>query len=77
MKEGLHEIVGKTIHSVITANNDREPRIQVFLVFSDGTYFEFYGAAFTCTSALSQGGLAAAERYAGLAGGTVRTWPQP
>ena len=39
MKQGLEQLIGKTIVAVV-ANKKRG---QVFLVFSGGTSFEFYG----------------------------------
>ena len=47
MKDGLQHIIGKTTKSVIVTRDDRPPRNQVFLVFDDNTYFEFYGESFT------------------------------
>ncbi len=64
MKSGLREIVGKTITDVIVARNDyRDPANQVFLVFDDGTFFEFWGAQFNCNGGVWQGGVDDAERY--------------
>jgi hypothetical protein len=42
MKPGVKNIVGKTIAAVLVKERANTPRGQVFLVFSDGTYFEFY-----------------------------------
>lgn len=66
MKSGLREIIGKTITDVIVArNNHRDPANQVFLVFDDGTFFEFWGAQFNCNGGVWQGGVAEAEYYVG------------
>ncbi len=54
MKEGLKEIVGKRIAGVVLAESDHDPSQQVFLVFSDGTTFEFHGRQFTCCAGLDQ-----------------------
>ncbi|MEO5691922.1 MAG: hypothetical protein ABIQ72_02255 [Usitatibacter sp.] len=59
MKDGLKDIVGKRIAGVVVANSDHDPNQQVFLVFADGTTFEFYGRDFTCCAGL--------DRAAGLA----------
>ena len=60
MKSGLKDIVGKQIAAVVYANGGRHyPTIQVFLVFTDGTRFEFYGPDFSCCAGLDQ-----AERIA-------------
>jgi hypothetical protein len=52
MKNGLKSIIGKEIAAVVVATGDRAPRQQVFLVFSDGTRFEFWGDEFSCRSRL-------------------------
>src|SRR5258705_2490789 len=52
MKDGPAQIVGKTIAAVVLAANKRAPEQQVFLVFSDGTSFEFWGSAFSCCAGL-------------------------
>lgn len=42
-KDSLSDIIGKTISSVVVAENRQsEPRVQVFLVFSDNTSFEIW-----------------------------------
>ncbi len=43
MKPQVSEIVGKHIVGVVTAESDGTPRTQAFLLFSDGTRFEFHG----------------------------------
>lgn len=66
MKSGLNDIIGKTITDVIVARNDRgDPANQVFLVFDDGTYFEFWGAQFNCNSGVDRGGVAEVVKYLG------------
>jgi hypothetical protein len=42
MSSALSHIVGKTISGVIVKEGDRTPRSQVFLLFTDGTYYELY-----------------------------------
>lgn len=75
MKAGVGDIIGKTITDVIVAENVNAPNQRVFLVFSDNTYFEFYGS-FSCTSGVNRGGLVEAKQYAGKMGGSnVRVYP--
>jgi hypothetical protein len=38
----MSHIVGKTISGVIVKEGDETPRSQVFLLFTDGTYYELY-----------------------------------
>lgn len=43
MKDGAQEILGKTISGVvIKRGKGRPPASQLFITFTDGTYFEFY-----------------------------------
>ena len=56
--------IGKTITGVVVAENTDEPKQRVFLVFSDDTYFEFYGKSFSCTGGVYRGGLEKAKQYA-------------
>lgn len=55
MKDGLKYLVGKRIAGVVFAKSRRSPQCQVFLVFPDGTRFEFYGDNFSCCSGLDDG----------------------
>lgn len=80
MKNGLREIIGKTITDVVVAyNKHRDPANQVFLVFDDGTYFEFWGAQFNCNSGVDRGGMAAVTDYVERvhAAKIVDVYPQP
>ena len=44
VKDSLSDLIGKTIRGVVVAHNeDGHPRSRVFLVFTDGTAFEFWG----------------------------------
>ena len=73
MKEGLRQIVGKTISSVVVAKNENaNPRNQVFLIFSDGTSFEFFGDSFNCASGLDyKSGVEEAKLYAEKGGAEI------
>ena len=43
IKKSLQQLVGKTIKNiVICKNSETEPKGQLFLVFDDGTSFEFW-----------------------------------
>ena len=44
MKDDAHKIIGKTINGVIIKKTklNRSPHCQLFLVFDDGTSYEFY-----------------------------------
>ena len=49
MKDGLKDIIGRQVAAVVVARSDKgSPRNQVFLVFTDGSNFEFWGDSFTC-----------------------------
>lgn len=68
MKNGLKEIVGKQIVSVVVA--DSNPRQQVFLVFSDGTRIEFWGESFGCRGGLDKA--AGIEEYVESGAGRIQ-----
>jgi hypothetical protein len=52
MKDGLKQIVGKQVAAVVVASSPDAPAQQVFLVFPDGSSFEFHGREFTCNAGL-------------------------
>lgn len=54
MKGGLKHIVGKQIAAVVVAASERSPHEQVFLVFADGSSFEFWGDDFNCGAGLDR-----------------------
>jgi hypothetical protein len=54
MKGGLKHIVGKQITGVLVAASERSPHEQVFLVFADGSDFEFWGDDFNCGAGLDR-----------------------
>lgn len=55
MKDGLKYLIGKRIAGVVVAASERHsPKQQVFLVFTDGTRFEFWGENFSCCSGLDR-----------------------
>ena len=63
MKAGIGDIVGRTISEVIVGGNSADGKEYVFLVFSDGNYFEIYGRDVNCAGGLDRGGAADASRY--------------
>ena len=70
MKPGVRQIVGKRIVGVVTAENPGGvPRTQAFLLFSDGSRFEFYGEHFSCCDGLDKG--EGVLRYIASAGAKV------
>ena len=69
MKNGLAQIVGRRIAGVVVAKSPRGPRQQVFLVFEDGTRFEFWGENFSCCSGLDEA--AGVLPYVRSAGGEI------
>jgi hypothetical protein len=56
MKDGLKDIIGRQIAAVIVAKSDgrHSPGNQVFLVFTDGANFEFWGEKFTCCGGIDR-----------------------
>ena len=70
MKDGLKEIIGRQIAAVVVASSDkRSPRNQVFLVFSDGSNFEFWGDTFSCCGSVNR--TRDIERYIASGGGKI------
>jgi hypothetical protein len=71
VKTAIRGIVGKTIESVIVSESNKEgPHKQIFLVFTDGTYYEIYGNM-NGAAGIDPGGQAAALRYAQGGGGKI------
>jgi hypothetical protein len=69
MKNGIQDTVGKRISGIVVAENTQAPRRQVFLIFDDNTYFEFYGNEFSGASGIDPGNAANAAAYATKAKG--------
>jgi hypothetical protein len=65
MKDGIRNIVGKTISGVVVKEADRLPRSQIYLLFSDGTYFEIYSGSGDMSGAggVDVGGIEEVRRY--------------
>lgn len=63
IKPVLSELVGKTIAHIVVKEGE-SPRAHLFLVFTDGTSYEFYsGSSIDGSARLDYGGLAHALRY--------------
>lgn len=61
--KALRQMIGKTIAHVVIKEG-QSPKGQIFLVFEDDTYYEFYfGAPVNGAKAVDPGGLAAAVAY--------------
>lgn len=64
MRHDLQNIVGKQIKGVVVTEGQSDPRSQVFLIFSDETYYEFYSpCAISWTSYAYSGGLEEVKNY--------------
>jgi hypothetical protein len=71
----LKQIVGKTIAGfVIRAGVGTGPRDQLFIVFTDNTYLEYYGNL-GWSSRLEEGNLETVKQYAAKFGGNVEVVP--
>ena len=69
--EFLKQIIGKTIRGiVISQNTGRGPQYQLFLIFTDNTYLEFYGDIGWSTH-LEIGDVETVRQYASRFGGNV------
>ena len=64
-KAEVASIIGKTIKHIVVKEGSRGPRAQVFLVFMDDSYYEFYSTHGSISGAgsLDVGGIEAARRY--------------
>jgi hypothetical protein len=69
--ELLKQIIGKTIAGIVTREGARTgPREQLFLIFTDNTYIEFYGDLGWSTH-LETGDVETVKQYASRFGGQV------
>jgi hypothetical protein len=55
--ESLEVIIGKRIKGVVVKEGSQPPKKQIFLLFSDDTYYEIYGNFCKGASGLDRGGL--------------------
>ncbi len=63
MKDGIKQIMGKTIKGVVVKEDIYPSESQVFLIFTDGTYYEFYSKKISGTSEVDRGGLKEIKDY--------------
>ena len=69
--KGVRQILGKTISGIVVKENTNaysRPQSQVFLMFTDGTYYEIYGDL-SFTGGIDRGGQQEVLAYMG---GTMR-----
>lgn len=71
MKDGIKEIIGKTVSGAVVGKNSRQPHVQLMLTFTDGTYFEIWGDSFTCAGGVDKGNAETASAYVTSMGGSV------
>ena len=66
-KAAVETIIGKTVKHVVVKEGATPPQSQVFLVFTDDTYYEFYATYGTISGAgaIDTGGVEAVRRYMG------------
>jgi len=66
IKDGIREIIGKTITGVLAKKSDGPPKAQLFLMFSDGTYYEIYSSVeLSSCGGLDRGGREDVVQYMG------------
>lgn len=71
MNPAIRQIIGRTIDAVIISEaNQQGAGDQIFLVFTDGTYYEIYGNLHG-VGGVDQGGFEAALRYAERGQGNI------
>ena len=64
IKSQLAGIVGKTLAGVIAKSSSRAPRSQIFLMFTDGTYYEIYAEnGMSTAGGIDRGGRETVLRY--------------
>ena len=69
--EFLKQIIGKSISGiVISQNTGRGPQYQLFVIFTNNTYLEFYGDMGWSTH-LESGDVETVRQYASRFGGNV------
>jgi hypothetical protein len=69
--EFLKQIVGKTIAGIVTREGvGAGPRYQLFMIFTDNTYLEFYGDMGWSTH-LESGDVETVKQYISRFGGNV------
>ncbi|CAG0994781.1 hypothetical protein ANRL2_03481 [Anaerolineae bacterium] len=62
-RPSLYTLLGKKIKHIVTVTNVGHPPDQLFLVFGDDTYFEFFGDNIEVAARLYPGGVEAVLHY--------------
>lgn len=67
VKSGVKRILGKTISGIIVKDREGTPKTQLFLLFDDDTWYEFYSMSedIKTTTAERSGGLKGLYNYMG------------
>ena len=64
MKPEIKDIAGKMIKGIVVKKSDRNPKSQVFLLFNDNTYYEFYSTEkINGADGVDHGGMDAVKNY--------------
>lgn len=63
MKGAFEKILGKRIRGVVVKEGSGSPPNQIFLLFSDNTYFEIYGDIMSGTTGVDKGDLEEVRSY--------------
>ncbi len=63
VRGGFEKMIGKRIKGVVVKEGNDLPFAQVFLLFSDNTFFEFYGNTISGCNDIDNGGLEAVRSY--------------
>ena len=64
LKDVLPQLLGKRICGAVVKEGDRMPRMQVFLVFDDDTYYELYtDSTIYGAGGIDKGGLERVRQY--------------
>ncbi len=59
----FEKMIGKRIKGVVVKESSDVPQAQVFLLFADDTYFEFYGNSISGCNDIDHGGLETVKNY--------------
>lgn len=63
MRGNFEKLLGKTIKGVIIKQDNGSPQNQIFILFTDDTYFEIYGDDMRGARGLDVGGEEAIRAY--------------
>src|SRR5260370_1907049 len=71
---GLQQIVGRRIKAIVANERTKSPRVQLFLVFDDDSFYEFYGEI-AATGGVDPGGEEKVLKYAARFPRTISRLP--